>query len=121
MTMTTPNTTTAHTDAPSFTNHAAELDKVAHRVADRVADRVTEASAAVPPMVERLADRAGDLARQSAHTLTDGTQQVKVKFEEVSSSAIAYVKDEPVRAMLMAAGVGAMLMLVARAMTSHRH
>jgi ElaB/YqjD/DUF883 family membrane-anchored ribosome-binding protein len=117
MTMTTPNTTTAHTDAPSFTNHAAELDRVAHRVADRV----TEASAAVPPMVERLADRAGDLARQSAHTLTDGTQQVKVKFEEVSSSAIAYVKDEPVRAMLMAAGVGAMLMLVARAMTSHRH
>lgn len=117
MTMTTPHATTAHTDAPSFTNHAAELDKVAHRVADRVAD----ASAAVPPMVERLADRAGDLARQSAHTLTDGTQQVKVKFEEVSSSAIAYVKDEPVRAMLMAAGVGAMLMLVARAMTSHRH
>ena len=105
--------TNIHTDTAPFPTRGSTLD--------RAADKIFEAGAAVPPAVERVADRATEVARQGAQKLTDGTQQVKVRLNEVSDSAIAYVKDEPVRAMLIAAGVGAALMALAGMLGRARH
>jgi ElaB/YqjD/DUF883 family membrane-anchored ribosome-binding protein len=77
---------------------------------DRAADKIAEAGV-----------RASEVARRGAHQLSESTQQVKARLNEVSDSAIAYVKDEPVRAMLIAAGVGAALMALAGMLGRTRH
>jgi ElaB/YqjD/DUF883 family membrane-anchored ribosome-binding protein len=80
---------------------------------DRAIDRIADSAAAVPHAVERAAERAGEVARQGTQKLQEGTQQVKAQFNHVTDSAISYVKDEPVRSLLIAAAAGAALMALA--------
>ena len=80
---------------------------------DRAIDTIADTAASVPQAVERAAERATDAARLGTHKLQQGTQQVKAQLSQVTDSAIAYVKDEPVRAMLIAAAAGAALMALA--------
>lgn len=91
---------------PSFPTSAPAVD--------RAIDKIADSAAAVPHAVERAAERATDMARQ-------GTQQVKAQFNHVTDSAIAYVKDEPVRALLVAAAAGAALMALASLLGRARH
>lgn len=88
---------------------------------DRLIDTIADTAATVPHAVERAAERAGEVAHQSAQKLQQGTQQVKAQFDQVTDSAIAYVKDEPVRAMLIAAAAGAALMALAGLLGRSRH
>ena len=75
----------------------------------------------MPLAVERAAERATEVARQGTQKLQQGTQQVKAQLNHVSDSAIAYVKDEPVRALLIAAAAGAALMALAGLLGRSRH
>jgi ElaB/YqjD/DUF883 family membrane-anchored ribosome-binding protein len=88
---------------------------------DRAIDKMADTAATVPHAVERAAERAGEMARQGSQKLHDGTQQVKAQFNQVTDSAIAYVKDEPVRSMLIAAAAGAALMALASLLGRSRH
>jgi ElaB/YqjD/DUF883 family membrane-anchored ribosome-binding protein len=88
---------------------------------DRAIDKIADSAASVPPAVERAAERATDMARQGTHKLQQGAQQAKAQFNQVTDSAIAYVKDEPVRAMLIAAAAGAALMALASLLGRSRH
>ena len=88
---------------------------------DRAIDKMSDTAAAVPLAVERAAERAGEVARQGSQKLQEGTQQVKAQFNQVTDSAIAYVKDEPVRSMLIAAAAGAALMALASALSRSRY
>ena len=80
---------------------------------DRAIDTMAETAASVPVAVERAAERATEAARLGTQKLQQSTQQVKAQFNQVTDSAIAYVKEEPVRAMLVAAAAGAALMALA--------
>lgn len=93
-----------HTNTPSFPNNGGAS------AVDRAADKIAEAGAL-----------AGEAARRGAHQLSESTQHVKARLHDASDSAIAYVKDEPVRAMLIAAGVGAALMALAGMLGRTRH
>jgi ElaB/YqjD/DUF883 family membrane-anchored ribosome-binding protein len=74
---------------------------------------MTDSAAGVPQAVERAADQVSETARLGTQKFQQGTEQVKAQFNQVTDSAIAYVKDEPVRAMLIAAAAGAALMALA--------
>jgi ElaB/YqjD/DUF883 family membrane-anchored ribosome-binding protein len=88
---------------------------------DRAIDKIAETAATVPLAVERAAERASEVARQGTQKLQEGTHQVKAQFNQVTDSAIAYVKDEPVRAMLIAAAAGAALMALASLLGRSRY
>jgi ElaB/YqjD/DUF883 family membrane-anchored ribosome-binding protein len=91
---------------------------------ERTIDKLADTAASVPLAVERAAERATETARVGTQKLQQGlqqgTQQVKAQFNQVTDSAIAYVKDEPVRAMLIAAAAGAALMALANLLASTR-
>jgi ElaB/YqjD/DUF883 family membrane-anchored ribosome-binding protein len=84
---------------------------------ERAIDKIADTAASVPLAVERAAERATEVAQK----LQQGTQQVKAQLNHVSDSAIAYVKDEPVRALLIAAAAGAALMALAGLLGRSRH
>ena len=100
------------------------MDQFTTPTVERTIDKLADTAAGVPLAVERAAERATETARLGTQKLQQGlqqgTQQVKAQFNQVTDSAIAYVKEEPVRAMLIAAATGAALMALANLLASTR-
>lgn len=68
------------------------------------------------PQDQNLADRAADqvnaLAQRGVDGVLDVSHLVRDRALRVSDSTVSYIRDEPVKAMLIAAAVGATLMAV---------
>ncbi len=62
------------------------------------------------PMVNRASDQASALVQRGADALRDGSQLVRNSARQASDSTVGYIRDEPVKAMLIAAATGAALM-----------
>lgn len=71
--------------------------------------------------IGRAGRRAGEVARQSARRIGESTEQFKARLNEMSGSTIAYVRDEPVRSMLIVVGVCAALITLVGALRRARH
>jgi len=61
----------------------------------------------------RLADEAGHIARRGVESLRHGSYQLREKAHHASTQAVWTIKDEPVKAVLVAAAAGAALMFLA--------
>jgi ElaB/YqjD/DUF883 family membrane-anchored ribosome-binding protein len=65
-----------------------------------------------------LLERAGAMAHRGMDSVRDTSHQLRVKAEHASDTTVNYIKEEPVKAVLIAAATGAALMalvtLVAR-------
>ena len=63
-------------------------------------------------------DQAGDLTHRGAEAVREGAKQVRDKAHSLGDHTVGYIKDEPVKSVLIAAAAGATLMallsLVAR-------
>ena len=57
-----------------------------------------------------IAELAINHARKGIEAVRDGSQQLREKAQRATDSTVAYVKDEPIKAMLIAAATGAVLM-----------
>ena len=75
---------------------------------------------AVTPLLNRAADRAGALAARSANAVREGSRQARATARQASASTVAYVRDEPVKSMLMAAATGAALLALFNLLTRSR-
>lgn len=91
----------------------------------------TQSSAVAEPAVEaheqgtaklvHLAEQAEAFARRSAEALLDGGHQVREKALLATDRTIAYIKDEPVKAVLIAAAAGAAMVALANLVSRSRH
>lgn len=88
---------------------------------ERAFDKLADSAASVPLAVERAAGRASDAARLGTQKLQEGTQQVKAQLTHATDSALAYTKDEPVKALLIAAATGAGLMALVSLLGRRRY
>jgi ElaB/YqjD/DUF883 family membrane-anchored ribosome-binding protein len=62
------------------------------------------------PVLNRVAAKAEELARRSADVVRDRSADIKDRAVRASDMTIGYIKDEPVKAILIAAATGAALM-----------
>jgi ElaB/YqjD/DUF883 family membrane-anchored ribosome-binding protein len=74
---------------------SAKVDEVRHQAA---------------PMLSKVTSQAEAAARRGIDAVRDTSQQLRDKAVHVSDTTVAYVKDEPIKAMLIAAATGALLM-----------
>ena len=65
------------------------------------------------PVIDRVSERAQALARQSLDAVRDRSQQLQERARRTSDDTVHYIQDEPVKAMLIAAATGAVLMALA--------
>lgn len=72
------------------------------------------------PAIDRISARAEAAAKRGIEAVRDGSHQLRDKATRASDSTIAYVKDEPVKAVLVAAATGAFLMGLLSLMTRSR-
>lgn len=96
-------------------------ESYAKRAVDRIAERATEWREEAVPAVKHAAERAEDYARQSAQWVRDRGERVRTSVVRASDNTVGYVREDPVRAVLMAAAAGALLYAVVRLLNSHRH
>lgn len=84
--------------------------RVANEALDTLSDKVHEVRDQAAPVLNRVASKAEELARRSAEAVRDSTAQVKERAARASDATVLYIKDEPVKAILIAAAAGAALM-----------
>ena len=68
---------------------------------------VLHQASVVLDQVEALTHRGVEAVREGVH---DGVQQVRSKAHNLGDHAVSYIKDEPVKSVLIAAAAGATLM-----------
>ena len=104
--------------AQEMTDNAADTTQGAirstQRATDQAFDRLSETVEGVRskagPMLNKVASQAEAAARRGIEAVRDTSQQLREKAQRASDSAVGYVKDEPIKAMLIAAATGALLM-----------
>ena len=62
------------------------------------------------PLLNRATEQASALAQRGVDSVLDASHQLRDKALRASDSTLNYVKDEPVKAILIAAAIGAALM-----------
>ncbi len=115
-----PNTATTN----DLKNAAAETSESARRATSEALGQVEAAAHSlrdrVEPTVARLASQAETLARRGIDAVRDSASTVRERATHANDTAVRYVKDEPVKAVLIAAATGAALMALVSLVRSAR-
>lgn len=85
-----------------------------------LSDKVQDVRDQAAPVLNRVAEKAETLARRGVDAVKDSSAQIREKALRVSDSTVGYIKDEPVKSILIAAATGAALMALVSLMTRSR-
>ena len=96
--------------ADSAHNALRSTQGVANQAFDRLSDKIESARDHAVPLINRLTSQAENAAQRGVGAVRDASAQVREKALKASDSTVSYIKDEPVKAMLIAAATGAALM-----------
>jgi ElaB/YqjD/DUF883 family membrane-anchored ribosome-binding protein len=107
----TPSTTNAADAVTPAPEHALQpTQRVADQALDKLSSTAQDLRAQVPPLLERAGEQASALAQRGVDAVRDRSLQVREQALRASDSTLNYIKDEPVKAVLIAAAAGAALM-----------
>ena len=84
--------------------------RTANEALNTLSDKVQDAKDQAAPVINRVAAKAEDLARRSADMARESAAQMKDRALRYSDATVGYIKDEPVKSILIAAAAGAALM-----------
>jgi len=114
--------------AQEIADKAANSAQSAIRSTQNAADGALESLSATvddlhdqaAPLLSRVSTQAEAAARRGIEAVRDTSQQLREKALRASDTAVGYVKDEPIKAMLIAAATGALLMGIIALMSRSR-
>lgn len=93
---------------------------VANGTLDTISDSVKDFRADASAALDRSHEKIAALARRSLDAVRGGSQQLRDTAHRTSDRAVGYVKDEPVKAMLIAAAAGVAVMALISLFTRSR-
>ena len=88
--------------------------------ADRAMGKVGEARSQLKPAMDTMSNTVTSAMEKGRATLSDATEQMRTQAQKASDMAVDYAKDEPMKAMLIAAATGAVLMGIVSIMLRSR-
>jgi ElaB/YqjD/DUF883 family membrane-anchored ribosome-binding protein len=110
-------TTKPFNQASNLADEAAQnADAALSTLSDRIQDVRDQAS----PVINRVAAKAQELASRSADVMRDRSQQLKEHAYRAQDMTVGYIKDEPLKSILIAAAAGAALMALVQLLTRER-
>ena len=95
--------------------------RVANEALDRLSDQVRQVHDDSAPRLVRMAEQAESLARRGADALRDRSQHLRMRAHDASDHTLAYIREEPVKSVLIAAAAGAVVAALASYMSRTRH
>jgi ElaB/YqjD/DUF883 family membrane-anchored ribosome-binding protein len=87
---------------------------------DGISDRMDQVRRSTAPVVKRAKRQAGALLEQSGEILSDVSDRAIETATDISKSLVSYTKKNPITALLLALGAGALLVSAAKSIRSHR-
>lgn len=104
--------------APNLADQAAasadqairSTQRVANQALDGLSGGVQHLKEQASPLLDRATDQASTLAHRGVDAVREGTQQVRDQALRASRGTVDYIREEPVKSVLVAAAVGAALM-----------
>ncbi len=107
--------------ASRFADQAIRASQqAANGAVDNATDSLQDLRRKTAPTLERASEQVSAMAHSGLDSVRETSHQLRVKAEHASDSTVNYIKEEPVKAVLIAAATGAVLMalvsLVARSL-----
>lgn len=84
--------------------------RTADQALDRLSGTVEDLRNKAAPVLNKVSSQAEAAARRGMEAVRDTSQQLRERALQAQDMTVAYVKDEPIKAMLIAAATGAVLM-----------
>jgi ElaB/YqjD/DUF883 family membrane-anchored ribosome-binding protein len=88
---------------------------------DSLAEKVHELHDKAVPAINRLASEAESLARRGLESVRDTSAHLRERAVKASDNTVGYIKDEPLKSVLIAAATGAALMALVSLIARSRH
>lgn len=107
--------------ADSASSAIRSTQNVANAALDRLNDQVERARDQAAPLLNRLSSQAETAVRRSADAVRETSTQLRESALRAQDTTVGYIRDEPVKAMLIAAATGAALMALIGLMGRSRH
>ena len=108
--------------AAQSADHAIRsTQRVANEALDSLAGSVQDMRHQAAPLLNRATEQVSALAQRSVDAVRGGSQQLRDQARHASDSTVNYIKDEPVKAVLIAAATGAVLMALVSLVSRSRH
>jgi len=73
------------------------------------------------PLLHRAGEQVSALTQRGMDAMRDGSQRVRLKAHQAGDATVGYIRDEPVKAIAIAAAAGAALVLLLGLLTRTRH
>ncbi|MEO8082121.1 MAG: hypothetical protein ABI641_16415 [Caldimonas sp.] len=77
---------------------------------DGLAAKVEDVRSQAAPLLNRVSAQAEAAARRGIDAVRDTSQQLRERAARAQDTTVGYIKDEPIKSMLIAAATGALLM-----------
>jgi ElaB/YqjD/DUF883 family membrane-anchored ribosome-binding protein len=77
---------------------------------NHTADKTTQLTDQLASSMDHAATQANSLAHQGLEAARQGSLQLQARARQASESTVGYIKEEPVKSVLIAAATGAALM-----------
>ena len=106
--------------ASAFDGAAKTAQNTVEGALDSISSKVDDIRSQAAPMIDSLSAQAGAAAKRGIDAVRDSSQQLRDRAVRANDATVAYVKEEPVKAVLLAAATGALLMGLVSLMRSSR-
>jgi|EndMetStandDraft_2_1072991.scaffolds.fasta_scaffold478799_2 ElaB/YqjD/DUF883 family membrane-anchored ribosome-binding protein len=84
--------------------------RVANETLDSLSDSLVDTHQRVAPVLNRVSEQASALAQRSMEAMRDRSQQIRTKAVQATDVTAGYIKNDPIKAVLIAAATGAAVM-----------
>lgn len=101
-----------HTAGNSAERASERSRDVANQTFDQLANAVESARSSAVPAIERLTSGAESMAHRSIEVARAKSQQMREQANLATEKTVGYVRQEPVKSLLIAAAAGALLGLL---------
>jgi len=95
--------------------------QVANHALDSLAGSVQEARKQVSPLLNRATEQASAMAHRGIDAVREGSHQLREKALHATDTTAGYIKNDPIKAVLIAAATGAALMALVSLISRSRH
>lgn len=107
--------------ATGLTDQAIKsTQRAANEAVDSLADAMQSMRHQAAPLLDRATEQVNMLAHRGMDSVRETSHHLREKAQHASDSTVNYVKDEPVKALLIAAAAGAALVALVGLLSSSR-
>jgi ElaB/YqjD/DUF883 family membrane-anchored ribosome-binding protein len=117
-----PTTSTVADQAAGKADQAIRsTQRMANDALEGLSDSVNSAGQRVSPLINRATEQASALAQRSMEAVRQTSQQLRDKAMHASDTTASYIRNDPIKSVLIAAATGAALMALVSLVSRSRH